>query len=973
MADAIRPQLFTVPLGHSLTDALAAHLLKTDAQALPDTLILMPNNRAIKSLTESFVRLAKTGLLLPRMVAVGDLALDEALGSLFDPIDGAGAVPILPAIADIDRRILLTTLIQKQRSAISQVEALKLAKHLAAAMDVLEIEEVSLDRVRDDTLKDEMQAHWQSAYADFLSIAAAFQGELAARQQTTAAQRRNILLDRFALALPTDRPIIAAGITTAAPAIARLLKAISRSPNGMLVWPHVDPDMAKEDWEALGPNPREGGSDQAEETHPYFHLKLLFDRMGIRRDEITLFPGLRRKAKLNAVDQIFARAEAVLNWADLPLAEKQLKHVRVMTAADSSEEALAISILIREAVETASKRIALVTPDRELAVRVSAQLRRWDIRTDDSAGQPLIQLPPATLLLNLAEIVADRAGPATLLATLKHPLVRSGDERLAWLESVRTLDLAIRGPRLGIGLSAIAAAITAGDTAKKLNPAVLAWWEAVSPIFAAFDRLDDANLPTILDALISVATELTAGKVWQGQAGRQLAQLFEDYRATDLSKLGKIDRSSIPALLTKLLDSEATRPVFGSHPRVAIYGLLEARLQQVDFVICAGLNEGTWPQMPQPDPWLAPGLRRALKLPGLERNMGLSAHDLMSLLGTADVVLSRAVRDRSGPTVASRFLLRTQALVGSQLAQEKAAIARARMIDVGVKVSPFDRPAPLPSKEQRRVDVSVTQIDVLKADPFAFYARNILQLKPLDSVGGEPNSAWRGTAIHDILDKWDKEDKCDPGKLLERAGRMLSNPAFHPAVRVLWQPRVTSGLSWIARETLMMRDGGRTIVSTESWGKLTLAGVEIRGRADRIDRAADGGLIIIDYKSGDPPTAKSVKAGYRMQLGLIGAMAEAGGVDNVRGTAQGFEYWSLGKNKDRGFGFIKKPVTEKNGDNVEFIPISLKFARAAIENWITGAAPFTAKLKPEYAPYKDYDQLMRYQEWYGRLESADVD
>ena len=663
----------------------------------------------------------------------------------------------------------------------------------------------------------------------------------------------------------------------------------------------------------------------------------------------------------------------MLDWADLPPAEKRLKHVRVMTAGDSAEEALAISILIREALETAGKRIALVTPDRELAVRVSAQLRRWDIRIDDSAGQPLIQLPPATLLLNLAEMVADRVGPASLLATLKHPLVRAGDERLPWLESVRQLDLAIRGPRLGIGLSAIGEVINAVDRSKQFKPVVQAWWEKESPIFAAFDALDNADLPSILDALISVATELTTGKIWQGQAGRQLAQLFEDYRATDLSKLGKIERGSIPALLTKLLDSEVTRPVFGSHPRVAIYGLLEARLQQADFVICGGLNEGTWPQMPQPDPWLAPGLRRELKLPGLERNMGLSAHDLMSLLGTQEVVLSRALRDRGGPTVASRFLLRTQALVGSQLAQEKAAIARARLIDVDKPVEPFDRPAPMPSEEQRRVDVSVTQVDVLKADPYAFYARNILQLKPLDSVGGEPNSAWRGTAIHEILEKWAKEDKYDPDKLTARAGQMLSDPAFHPAVRVLWQPRVTSGLSWIARETLAMRDAGRVIISTESWGKLTLAGVEIKGRADRIDRAADGGLVIIDYKSGQPPSPKSVKAGYRMQLGLIGAMAEAGGVENVCGIANGFEYWSLGKNKDRSFGYIKKPVTEKNGENVEFIPLSLKFAREAIENWITGTAPFTAKLKPEYAPYSDYDQLMRYQEWYGRLESADVD
>jgi ATP-dependent helicase/nuclease subunit B len=39
---------------------------------------------------------------------------------------------------------------------------------------------------------------------------------------------------------------------------------------------------------------------------------------------------------------------------------------------------------------------------------------------------------------------------------------------------------------------------------------------------------------------------------------------------------------------------------------------------------------------------------------------------------------------------------------------------------------------------------------------------------------------------------------------------------------------------------------------------------------------------------------------------------------------------------------------------------------AAAETWLTGDAPFTAKLHPEHAPYGDYDQLMRLDEWYGR-------
>ena len=971
MADALRPQLFTVPLGTSLTDALATHLLKADSEALPDTLILMPNNRAIKSLTESFVRQAKKGLLLPRMVAVGDLALDEALAALLDPVGGDAFDPILPAITDIDRRILLTRLIQKQRPNTSPVEALKLAKNLAAALDVLEIEEVGLTDVQAVDLKPDMQAHWQTAYDDFLTISAAFYKELAIRKQVSAPARRNLLLGRFASALPQNVPIIAAGITTAAPAIARLLRAVSRLPKGVVIWPHIDLGMTDDDWDALGPAKREGASDLAEETHPHFHLKLLLDRMGVRRDELAIFPGHHRNPALDSVDRIFARADQVLDWAELAPADKRLKQARVMTTSDSAEEALAIAILIREALETPKKRIALVTPDRELAVRVSAQLRRWDIKVDDSAGQPLIQLASATLLLNLAEMAADRIAPVPLLAVLKHPLVRAGDGRLEWLEQVRLLDIALRGPRRGLGVAAINAAIFNGGLAKETKPAALNWWQDIAAVFAAFDQSPKSDLPALLDMLVTAATALTDGKIWHGHAGRQLAQLLETYRATDLAALGAVERGSMPALLAQLLDSEVSRPVFGSHPRVAIYGLLEARLQQADFVICAGLNEGTWPQMPQPDPWLSPQLRRTLNLPGLERNIGLSAHDLMSLLGTKDIVLSRAGRDRSGPTVASRFLLRTQALVGSQLREECDAIEWARTIDKGEKQPSAKRPGPMPTKAQRLVKISVTQIETLKADPFAFYAGKILRLKSLPLVGGEPDAAWRGSVVHDILESWAKHDDYVPEKLLARAEGLLANPAFHPAIRVLWQPRVTQALSWIANETLEMREAGRNIITTESKGILSVAGVELNGRADRIDRDASGSLVIVDYKSGKPPTAKSVKAGFKIQLGLLGAMAEAGNIKDVSGKAGGFEYWSLGKNKQKGLGYINKPATEKNGMLADFIPEALKFAREAIEDWIIGEKPFTAKLHPEHAPYDDYNQLMRLNEWYGRQDNVD--
>jgi ATP-dependent helicase/nuclease subunit B len=139
------------------------------------------------------------------------------------------------------------------------------------------------------------------------------------------------------------------------------------------------------------------------------------------------------------------RPQATPRWQKLPPAERRLSGVRALEVADPAEEAQAIALALREALETPGRTAALVTPDRGLARRVAAHLRRWDIAADDSAGRPLSQTPPGTFLLAVATAAAERFAPVALLTLLGHPLTRAGEERLEWLDGLRLLDLALRG------------------------------------------------------------------------------------------------------------------------------------------------------------------------------------------------------------------------------------------------------------------------------------------------------------------------------------------------------------------------------------------------------------------------------------------------------------------------------------------------------------------------------------------------
>lgn len=979
-----RTQIYSVPLGADFCDATVQHVLDgagNDPLAVSNILLLLPNNRAIKAMTGAFVRQAAPGLLLPRMAAIGDLALDEALGPLLDPLAAEGA--IFPTINPASRVILLAELIVQHRpkdQTVSASEALRLARKLAEMIDELEIEQIALARLAELDVEPDLAGHWQRSLGQIRDILPAYRAELARRELLGPAERRNILLGKFEQRLRSDPPshsIIAAGITTAAPAVARLLRRIARISGGTVILPGVDLDMGAQEWDALLPAPNEDSEARPKrnaEVHPQFHLKLLLDRMGVARDEVApLYPVVANDKAVIA--DIFCLPEQSAAWRDLPAAQKKLPNVQLFEADDSAVEAKAIAVRVRGALDDVGKRVAVITPDRELAVRVSAQLRRWGISVDDSAGRPLLQTPEGTLLLALAKAAANRFSATNVLEIAKHPLVNAGEGRLAWLNEARSLDLLLRGPAEGIGLKAISQAL-AND--KAVDDALVLWWSNFSGTLAELENASAAKLPQMLEAIKDTANILSGGQIWKGAAGRELARLWEEIAACNLSVLPITDAQAIPAILTELLSGAVVRPPYGGHPRVAIYGLLEARMQQADIVICAGLNETTWPQIAQPDPWLAPAIRRRLGLATLDRNIGLSAHDLATALGANEVMLTRATRDRSGPTVASRFLLRIRALLGEELQPDLETPQLAAFLDAPTEKLKFaERPKPTPPPQQRCVKLSITDFDQLKSDPYSFYAKRILRLKALDPVDAEPSHAWRGTLVHEILQHWFQEDDCAPEKLIARAEALLTDGTLDPLLRTLWQPRIAEGLRWIAQETERMRDEeGRRVLIAEETGETELLGVPISGRADRIDALADGSLVIIDYKTGLSPKTKQINAGFALQLGLVGLMAERGVIRNVSGQAMRFEYWSLAKDKGS-FGHIAVANSTKASDNKkaaeDFVAFVTEQAKDALSKWILGDEPFTAKLHPEYSDYADYDQLMRRQEWDGRQSIQDPD
>ncbi|GAO76968.1 MULTISPECIES: double-strand break repair protein AddB [unclassified Sphingopyxis] len=993
MADA-KPTIFSIPVQRAFADALAAGLIARYADGalgLANGLIILPSNRARSAVQAAFVRASGSGLLMPRLAVIGDADLDESVALALDPIDESDAIP--PAIDALKRRLMLAGLIEKHVPAgedpITGAAAFQLAEGLGRVIDQLHYEEVAPARLADiESALGDLAGHWQASWRRLSLLVDQWPKLLATTGHIDRADRRNRLLERVSRGwrvAPPARFVVAAGVTTAAPAIARLLRTVADLPQGMVVLPGLDIGMAGEEWEALGPvktDPEKPG-DRPLETHPQYHLKLLLGRMGVSRDEVqswdaaSPFDGPDARASFTSL--LFAPADYTARWQQARDLGEGIAGVTAAVFGDDGQEAQGIALMMRAALETPARTAALVTPDRGLATRVAAALARWDISVDDSAGQPLGQTPPGALLLALAEFAA-AFDPVRLIALLGHPLVRAGDTRLGWLDQVRRLDLVLRGPGLVPGWGGVTARIAALAADPKARghsaaQAIEPWWDDVvaglGAALAPFEAGASAPPSVLLGALQSALGWLTGDGVWSGHAGRALSEIFDRWALAKGDGPALVAPDDFPAMLTDLLSGESVRPPYGGHPRLFIWGLLEARLQRADVMILGGLDEGRWPQQQSPDPWLAPGIRRMLGLAAPERQQGAAAHDFAGAFAARKVVVTRAMRSGGDPAVASRFWLRLAALAG-ELPEARVggdsvtALAAALDVPAG-PIAPARMPEPRPPVDARPDHISVTGVDLLAKDPYAFYAGRILRLSVLDPLRAGPDPRWLGTRVHAFMEDWQRAG-ATPDALEVELGRLLDDPALDALARAFWFPRIEPALRWAAGRVWEARIEGREPIATEASGMHELDGIRLSGKADRIDRLSDGSLAIVDYKTGAAPSGSAAAGGLDNQLGLLGLLAEMGKVDGVAaGPINALEYWSLKADRAKA---VDGSIAATHGSRRK-----LKTAEEAVARAYDAFAELTASYllgDGAFAPgdnakrFTDYDQLMRRDEWFGR-------
>ena len=986
------PQVYNKPSGVPFLESLARGLRAKFGEDLHSGLILLPTRRAVRGLGEAFVTAAKDdgirAALLPRLRPLADIDPEEPP---FEPGELVGKVG--PSIDPTLRRFEMAKIVAAYHARamdlpLDAATALAMADPLLAILDDAALEEAKL--TQSDAwarLMGEAAKHFQDAATLYKIIQDYWPARLAELNMEEPQTRKVKLLDALAdhwKNNPPDYPVIIAGSTGSLRATRRLMRVVANLPRGMVVLPGFQATDNDETWAKI------------DEQHPQYAMKLLVDGLGIDRGEVRNFltdvagakvKDTKRLARTRVLEEALVPASRTADWLarigkletdfGSVIFDNAVEGLSLVEARSDAEEALAIALIMREALEDKSKTAALVTPDQTLARRVRARLSRWDVDVDMSQGEPLAETPIGVFLDAVLSVAQMPNGPVEKAVLFGHSLTGLGQSPAqilaAWHEVEHT------AYRVETKVGAPERPLSEIERALKQALESLAALQGKCPVSVWTLALIEAA-----EAIAARTEDAGSYYLWRGEAGERAAQLLEHIIIYG-DNLPEVDGVGFARLLRQLMTGIVVRPRGGTHPRLAILGPLEARMVDADIIVLGGLNEGIWPASPSLGPFLSRGMRRDMKLSLPERRYGLAAHDFFELASNPNVYLTRSKRSDSGPTIASRWVWRLKTLlqgavgeagVAARLGTANHYLSLAQRLDFvpAEKVTPAKAPQPKPAVDKRWTtekgrSLSITEVKTLIRDPYSIYGKHVLGLRRLKDLGHQNGASEFGSAIHLGIENFLTHNTApftegDDAVLVEALNAAFYLYGYSPEIIAKEEARFR-----VIAEGLRLELNARAMESFEQkglevWGEASIPDRDftVRGKMDYVERGIDG-YGFVDFKTGIPASDGEVAAGFDPQLPLAAFILREGGLKGhkpastarlgyirIKGSNGDFKYTPIGE---------KKTVEQLVDESVETLT-------KLIDRYDEPKTPYESQVRSKYTnSWSDFDDLARRAEWAG--------
>ncbi len=477
------------------------------------------------------------------------------------------------------------------------------------------------------------------------------------------------------------------------------MQAVLQLPAGVVFLPGVDLRMDDAAWACLS------------DAHPQAILKRTLDALRYDRHELNLWP-TGHADKMAARDAWLSRA---LSPQPAPVEDAPVQDIAIVDAATAQEEVETIAhFCAMELQQTPALNIVVVSNDPFMAQRLAAILSLYGVGTDASGGFPLSGTPFGMALSALLRLMTQGAGLDQLWSALKNPSFAPGWPFEARTGRMAEIEKILRDP------------LRCPDAIEDILPQLEEPFKTKLTALrkqAAFPR----TLPEWAElALQAIPDFIATGTLEDYLAAEAASRLLDDLAAAPLQ--GKLPAREAVGILCDCLMNLPCRPDVPA-PKIHVLGTLEARLVEADLAILSGLNEGTWPDMPQPSPFLSRAMRHAIGLPDSERHAALSGHDFQQAFLTPRIVLTRAQRDKDGPALPARWWLRLKSITPpaawTEMERKGRALSEARReFHEPQRIMPAAPPAPLAAGAALPFPLSVTAVETWRADPYSFWARH---------------------------------------------------------------------------------------------------------------------------------------------------------------------------------------------------------------------------------------------------------
>ncbi|WP_370931345.1 double-strand break repair protein AddB [Bartonella sp. DGB1] len=1007
-----KQKVFSIPFGVDFLSQLADSLINNeiidgvgelfkDPIKVSDITIYLPTHRAVRQLKEIFIQKNIGGSsFLPNIRALTDI--DDNL--IFFSDDQSEVLQLPPVIENQERLIELAKLIHhwyinlpdtiKQLYGSKELflpsnfaDCILIARDLAEFLDLIQSYEIEWDNLENINLG--LSSEWWNLTWEFLSIISKyFPAILAEKNRLDPIDWRLKLLELERKRLTTigkNNIVIAAGFMSLFPALDRFLKDISCLPNGAVILPAMDNNLDDYSWEKLNHTDTD---NPAVFCHPQKSIYQLLTNLNMLRADVVEL-GLTSKQLLKRskiVTEIFRPSDTTELWRDLDKTTMNIavNDIAMLEAPNETEEAAAISLILRELLEDPKKKVALVCNDINLIRYVAGHLRKFNVIADNAIGQYLSDSPQGIFVNLLLEFIFNQQKIIDFLALCKHPFFHLGEERSKIRPKIAILEIALFREYLWQNdlekyIKYLEEHLKNSDNeAERASLELLKKiYNIILPLINFVNNIEQKTIAEMTKITIQVVEELIKDSAnnmehfYGNESGEEFISFFKKLLLEKTTI--NIKSNEWGQVIAALWADIKVKPKSGGHPRLYIWDNLESRLQFVDAVVIAGMNETIWPSVVKNGSFLSRVMKMAINLPPPEQDIGIVAHDLQMLLATPQVYLTRSLRYKNEIKIASRWWQRLEAVVGENIAKQLKQkgdiyLYWVKQLNISEKIPRVLAPAPCPDVAVRPKDFSVTEIEILRDNPYAIYCKKILKLKPLPPLRQKFEARDRGILMHKIFAIFcenhhiiDKQQALS--ELLNIARIEFAKEDLPADLAFIWWDAFEN----IANDFLSWHNEQPNIkIFLEKQSKkvpIANTNVSLSCRVDRLDICNDNFAVIIDLKTGTSISMDKVGKLEYPQLLLEALIALQQGfpevkIDKILDVV--YLFWSV-KGEFSVTSFVKKYSIEQLQDTLAEVEQELIWL---LNKYNDPNSVYLSYSRPKNANYKnDYDHLARIDEW----------